>query len=181
MKMRNLALVLSSLILIGLFFLHPSFAESEESEFESCVVGKYQDAFGVGSWEVSIKKIESGQCFMEIIHEIEGGWSKIFCVIPLDEIKRSDWEEDMFPLENSDQYCELISSGNIFTKMTQVHLSPLQQTRIGIDPVDLVCSEGLVKIKKRSSDFVACVKLDTFEKLEKRGWVSLNLELADAN
>jgi len=161
--------VLFVIAIIGLFFLHPSFAESVESEFERCVVGKYQKAFAVGSWDVSIKKIESGQCFMEIIHEIEGGWSKIFCVIPLDEIKRSDWEEAMFPLENSDQYCELISSG-IFTKILQVHLPPLQQIRIGMEPEDLVCSEGLVKIKKLSDNSIACTKPSTAEKLVERGW-----------
>ena len=172
MKIRNFALVMSIFILIGLFFLYPSFAESEESEFESCVVGKYQDTFGVGSWEVSIKKKESGQCFMKITHEIEGGWSKIFCVIPLDEIKRSDWEEAMFPLENSDQYCELISSG-IFTKILQVHLPPLQQIRIGMEPEDLVCSEGLVKIKKLSDNSIACTKPSTAEKLVERGWGTL--------
>lgn len=161
---------MSPFILIGLFFLHPSFAESEESEFESCVVGKYRNAFDVGSWEVLIKKMESGQCFMEINHEIEGGWSKIFCVIPLDEIKRSDWEEDMFPLENSGQFCELISSGNFFTKTLQVHLPPLQQIRLGMEPEDLVCSEGLVKIEKLSDNSIACVKPSTAEKLVERGW-----------
>ncbi len=170
MKISNLVLVMSPFILIGLFFLHPSFAESEESEFESCVVGKYQNSFAIGSWVVSIKKIESGQCFMEIIHEIEGGSSKIFCVIPLDEIKRSDWKEDMFPLENSDQYCELISSGSSFNKRYQVHLSPLQQIRIGMEPVDLICSEGLVKIEKLSDNSIACVKASTAEKLVQRGW-----------
>jgi len=173
MKIRNLTLVMSPFILIGLFFLHPSFAESEESEFESCVVGKYRGAFGLGSWEVSIKKIESSQCFMEITHEIEGAWSKIFCVIPLDEIKRSEWEEAMFPLEDSDQFCELISSGNIFTKRHQVHLSPLQQIRIGMGPGDLVCSEGLVKIEKLSDNSIACVKSSTAEKLVERGWGTL--------
>jgi len=172
MKIRNLALVMSPFILIGLFFLYPSFAESVESEFESCVIGKYRNAFAVGSWEVSIKKKEAGQCFMVIIPEIEGGWSKIFCVIPLDEIKRSDWEEATFPLENSDQYCELISSG-IFTKTLQVHIPPLQQIRLGMEPEDLVCSEGLVKIEKLSDNSIACVKPSTAEKLVERGWGTL--------
>ena len=161
--------VIFVIAIIGLFFLSPSFAESEESEFESCVVGKYRNAFSFGSWEVSIKKKESGQCFMVIIPEIEGGWSKIFCVIPLDEIKRSDWEEATFPLENSDQYCELISSG-FFTKILQVHLPPLQQIRIGMEPEDIVCSESLVKIEKLSDNSIACVKPSTAEKLVERGW-----------
>ncbi len=106
---------------------------------------------------------------MEIILEIEGGWNKIFCVIPLDEIKRSDWEEATFPLENSDQYCELISSG-FFTKTLQVHIPPLQQIRIGMEPEDLVCSKGLVKIEKLSDNSIACITPSTAEKLVERDW-----------
>jgi len=50
------------------------------------------------------------------------------------------------------------------------HLSPRQQMKKGVQPVDVVCSEGLVLMKKLSKNSVACVKPTTAEKLVERGW-----------
>ncbi len=126
--------ILASIILVVSGFAS---AEAEESDFDKCVIGKYQRTFDLGSWNVLIKKIESSQCYMKITHEIEGSWNILFCSIPLEELKQTNWEEDMYPIENQDVHCHLISSG-IFAKTIAVYLLPKQQTRIGIEAEDLV-------------------------------------------
>ena len=49
-------------------------------------------------------------------------------------------------------------------------LSPRQQIAHGILPENVICHEGFVLVKKNSGNSVACVTLQTAQKLIERGW-----------
>jgi len=60
-----------------------------------------------------------------------------------------------------------IPSQNIEEKLK---LSPHKQVSSGINPQDVICSEGLELIFKSTDNSPACVKPSTAEKLLQRGW-----------
>lgn len=50
-----------------------------------------------------------------------------------------------------------------------VPLAPKIQSKLGIEPDDVICKDGLIKTKKITNE-IACVKPSTIPILEKRGW-----------
>ena len=111
---------------------------------------------------------------MSIDWEIEGGWSKSFCKLPLGEFYASDWQTAWKPLRGEwPEHCFTIASGNIFWEGYEVHLSPNAQTKIGVESHKVICSNELSLIERVSNNQVACVKSHSAEKLAELGRASV--------
>ncbi len=68
----------------------------------------------------------------------------------------------------------------IFTISRQV-LSPLKQFDLGIMPIEVKCEKDLVLIIKSKEGLPACVKPDTVQILEQRGWAEMKSIQANHN
>jgi len=53
----------------------------------------------------------------------------------------------------------------------RINITPLQQTKLGILPEDVICETGLKLIQKYDGS-PACVKPETISKLIERGWIN---------
>jgi len=160
--------------------LSPRELTADEKDFESCTTGNYSRSHGLGSWSISIQRSEDGKCFMEWIDEIEGGYTKSFCVFRIGDYNASNWDTELtYPFTHpnlnlsmraSSNPCLLIETGNVFWTDFQVHSSPNLQIEFGVLPSDITCKQGLELIFKSSDKSPACVKSSTAQKLLVREW-----------
>jgi len=154
-----------------------SYGESEESNTpKNCEIKEYGASWGMGSWKISVEKIESGLCYMVIYSEIEQGWDTSICQIPINEVgyyfKTTDWPNQQFENKEYDlkTHCTLLSSGS-WHDITDIYVSPHLQLTMGISPKNIQCPDRApILMQKFSTNSPSCVRFSTSERLVTLDW-----------
>ena len=147
--------------------------DDDEKDFKECKKREYFGGYDLGSWWAEIKKQSEDSCFYKITLDVEQGWNEFFCKVSVGQSKifELDPRWSIPNLDSLPQGCLEVARGN--PHAYSVFLSPRLQEKTGIEPLDVLCSQGLSLIQKISNNSPACVKPETAEKLIERGWASV--------
>ena len=109
--------------MISLIIFEPIlvWSDNNEESFQKCEVGYYGKSYGLMSWAGPIEKLESGKCFFKFSWEMEGGYIRYSCEVPLDELEPTDWDEITIPIEHDaiQEFCDVVKSGNSLIELEQ--------------------------------------------------------------
>jgi len=146
----------------------PLFTEEEIEEYENCersVIIPQLSAYV----KSEIKNLPDNFCYimMEYVHENSLRMTA-FCKVQIGQFTYGDIWSIKSDKDEIPTYCTIISDTT--ENGYEIFLSPKSQMKLGIEPIDIICSQGFSVIEKHSGNSVACVKSSTVDKLIERGW-----------
>ena len=85
----------------------------------NCQAGKYVKWYALGHDFLTVEIQNNDNCIIQIEGEVEGGYSKSSCKIPLNEIQNFQGMKSFYyePEGNFVKYCETIESGTVWDRI----------------------------------------------------------------
>jgi len=92
----------------------------------------------------------------------------VFCKVQVGQFTYSVLRDVNPSIDQTPTYCNVISDKT--KDGHEVFFSPRIQMKLGMEFIDITCSQGFSLIEKYSGNSIACVKPSTADKLIERGW-----------